>query len=104
MRKQFIVQLAVAAAFVFGHAANLLARNAPPVTETPQGNGTTQYTLTNNFPSGPVGGFDIGLFLSTTTGDTPTTTNSTWTAESVTAGTWGSPMGTSLASWQQYTG
>jgi hypothetical protein len=47
---------------------------------------------------------EIALFAITTTGDTPTTTNSTWTAESVTAGTWGSPMGTSLASWQQYTG
>jgi hypothetical protein len=52
--------------------------------------------------------FDIAAFAITTTGNSPTTTNTGWIAQALNSTTWSSgPMGGDIAgniSWQQYTG
>jgi hypothetical protein len=50
------------------------------------------------------GKFDISIFLATTTGGSPTTTNSAWTAESVDEDSWTDNMPGETVTWNQYTG
>jgi hypothetical protein len=65
----------------------------------------TQYTVNNtSTDSTPGGKFDIALFVSTTTGNTPTTTNANWTAEAMSSGAWTTNMTGESLNWQQYTG
>jgi hypothetical protein len=114
MRSRFFLQLTIAAVLIFGRAAVLHALPAVQVTESPQSGGTTEYTVTNNtFPNSPVvpnNPIDISVFLSTTTGSAPTTTNADWTAEALNDNLWDASMGFPAVSepanptWQQYTG
>jgi hypothetical protein len=108
MRSRLFLQLPAAAILTFSSASLLHALPAVQVTESPViGTDDTQYNVTNNsYPSQPL---DISVFLSTTTGSGPTTTNSGWYAESLNAGAWVQSMGEatgdfSLPTWQQYTG
>jgi hypothetical protein len=117
MPSRFFVQTAAAAAIVFVHAANLLAIISNPATvqEFPTGPiggmPQTQYTVNNtSSDASPGGKFDFSIFLSTTTGSSPTTTNSNWTSEVINATDWTESMGFPAVSepanptWQQYTG
>jgi MYXO-CTERM domain-containing protein len=110
MRSRFRFQFIAAAMLIFGSATMLQALPAVQVTESPQGDGTTEYSVTNNgYPSGPIDDFDVSVLLSTTTGSDPITTNAGWYAESLNAGAWDATMGEatgdfSLPTWQQYTG
>jgi len=113
MPPRFFPQLIAAAFIIFGSAANLLASSGgvpATVQEAADGDGTTQYTVNNTSTAFTPGGrFDISLFLSTTTGSTPTTTNSNWIAQSVNATSWTQTMGgisesDPRVSWQTYTG
>jgi MYXO-CTERM domain-containing protein len=105
MRSGFQFQFAVAALLTLTTAAALHAAALASVTETPQGDGTTEYTV-DNFLNSPL---DISIILSTTTGSAPTTTNADWTAEALNANLWDAEMGapgpgaTGL-SWAAYTG
>jgi hypothetical protein len=105
---QLTAPIVIAVAIVFGSgAANLLAIQSIPanVQEAPSGGGNTQYTVNNTSSTiTPGGKFDISIFLSTTTGSSPSTTNSGWTAESVDATSWGQDMTGEGLTWQQYTG
>jgi hypothetical protein len=100
-----MVQLA-AALLTFGGVSPVWAIFVPPatVTETPQGNGSTEYNVSNTATNT----FDISVFLSTTTGSSPTTTNADWTAEALNANLWVAPMGfpdqTTDVTWAEYTG
>lgn len=72
------------------------------------GTGDIQYTVNNTSTTfSPGGKFDISLFLATTNGANPTTTDTGWNAEAVNATDWTLPMGASEnfpLTWQQYTG
>ena len=106
MRTGFLLQLIAAAILTFGSAATLQAAAKASVTETPQGDGTTEYTVNNDASNT----FDIAIILSTTTGGSPTTTNANWTAEALNANLWDAPMGFPAISeptnptWAAYTG
>jgi hypothetical protein len=113
MHNRFLASIVAIAAINFAGAANLLALQmvTPPatLTEAPvDDTGMTQYTITNTSSSNTAGGpFDISLFLVTTTGNTPSTTNSGWTAETVNASSWTQYMGSTYyyrLTWQQFTG
>jgi hypothetical protein len=124
MGKQLWVRLALGVILGIVPAAKLLATVsiAAAAVQEAQYSGNpseTQYTVTNQTtsPSIVAGGgagpdipstaFDISIFLSTTTGNTPTTTNANWTAEVVNATSWTQGMGVSYVypySWQTYTG
>jgi hypothetical protein len=107
MHTRFLTSLAAATLFSLATTSNLLAVSGNPATvqEAPSGGGTTQYTVNNTSSSMTSGGkFDISIFLSTTTGSSPTTTNSAWTAEAVNSTTWAEEMTGEGVTWQQYTG
>lgn len=110
MRKDFRPLAIAALATLLIAPANLLAVVATvpaSVQESPViGTADTQYTVSNT--SHPFTPFDITLFLSTTTGSNPTTTNTDWNSEVVDADNWTQPMqnvdGTTFPwTWQQYT-
>jgi hypothetical protein len=107
MHTRFLSRLTVSALIVLGGTSNVLAISGIPTTvqEAPSGGGTTQYTVKNQSSSMTTGGkFDISIFLSTTTGGSPTTTNSAWTAESVDEDSWTDNMPGETITWNQYTG
>jgi hypothetical protein len=116
MRKRFWMQWAIAVVIGLVPAAKMLAISiaAAAVTEAqfPSNPTLTQYTVTNNsnvsFPANPI---DIAVFVSTTTGSSPSTTNTGWYAVSLDAAMWVQSMGepepilnSTLPTWQQYTG
>jgi hypothetical protein len=107
MQKRFWMQWATAVVTGLVPAARILAASvaAAAVQEAPYSGGMTQYTVNDNSTTFTPGGkFDIALFLSTTTGNTPTTTNANWTAESVDSTAWATDMTGESLTWQQYTG
>jgi hypothetical protein len=116
MQLRRVIQVFGFTVLTFGGAANLRADEpesiAAGVQEAPYGTDQSmvEYTMSNNSSSmSPGGPFDIGLLAVSTTGDSPSTSNGAWIAQSLNAGSWGEPMGeplgyTDFPTWQQYTG
>jgi hypothetical protein len=109
MRLRFFLQLTAAAILILAKASVVHAIPAVQVTESPQNGGTTEYDVVNDTNDSETP-FDISVFLSTTTGGTPTTTNADWSTEAINATDWTESMGFPAVSepanptWQQYTG
>jgi hypothetical protein len=107
MRSRSFLQAGVVLLIILGRNGWVGAVSATHVNETPQSNGTTEYQVFNGTTSPE---FDVSVFLSTTTGSTPTTTNSDWSTEAINATDWTESMGypavsePPLPTWQQYTG
>jgi hypothetical protein len=109
MQKRFWMQWAIAVVTGLVPAAKMRAASIAAATvqeaQYPSNPLMMQYTVNDNSTTFTAGGkFDIALFLSTTTGNTPTTTNANWTAESVDSTAWATDMTGESLTWQQYTG
>lgn len=106
MRKHF--RLGGLAALFVGLAvtSQAVALRIVPVTveETPvPGTDFTEYTLINDTNSQAIP-FNFTIFASSTTGNTPSTTDTGWNAVALDATLWAEPITTGVPSWQQYTG
>ncbi len=108
MRMRLLFAGVAVVALTLSALSNALAADPAAIHESLTAGGTmTEYSVLNQSQLSSTQ-FDIAAFAITTTGNTPTTSNAGWIAQSINSNTWSSaPMGGDIAgnlSWQQYTG